>query len=102
VIADIRPAGKDSLRMMIGLPVNKPAVSAQNVIFMQLPAHGRMLVGYYTGKYGGRDKLYLAMKTYLTDHHLASPEDPYEKYLDDKIPANDSSLVHLQVNFPIY
>ncbi|MGI4803122.1 MAG: hypothetical protein ACRYFL_00010 [Janthinobacterium lividum] len=102
IVADIREAGKDSLRIMIGLPVNKQAISAGKIKFMHLPSHGRMLTGLYYGKYSGRQKLYLAMKTYITDHHLASPEDPYEKYLDNKIPVSDTSFVHLQVNFPIY
>lgn len=102
VIADIRPAGKDSVRIMIGLPVDKQTVSVGKVKFMQLPPHGRMLTGLYTGRYSGRQKLYLAMKTYMADHNLSSPEDAYEKYLDNKIPLNDTSFVRLQVNFPIY
>ena len=102
VIADIRKSGPDSVRIMIGLPVDRQTVSAGKVVFMHLPPHGRMLTGLYTGKYGGKQKLYEAMNSYLTDHSLASPEDPYEKYLDNKIPASDTSFVHLQVNFPIY
>lgn len=102
VIADIRNAGHGSLRVMIGLPVDRQTVSAGKIEFMHLPPHGRMLTGIYTGRYGGRQKLYLAMKTYISDHNLSSPEDPYEKYLDNKIPESDSSFVHLQVNFPIY
>ncbi len=102
LIADIRDIGTDSLRIMIGLPIDKQTLSAGKIEFMHLPPHGRMLTGLYTGKYSGRQKLYLAMKTYIADHSLSSPEDPYEKYLDNKIPASDTSLVHLQVNFPIY
>jgi effector-binding domain-containing protein len=102
VIADIRDAGHDSIRIMIGIPVDKRSVSAGKVEFMYIPRGGRMLTGIYTGKYGGRQRLYAAMKSYLTDHNLATPEDPYEKYLDNKIPVSDTSMVRLQVNFPIY
>ncbi|MGI4805053.1 MAG: hypothetical protein ACRYFL_09800 [Janthinobacterium lividum] len=102
IIADIRAIGKDSLRIMIGLPVDKQTVSAGKIEFMHLPSHGRMLTGLYNGKYGGRQKLYLAMKTYIADHNLSSPEDAYEKYLDNKIPVSDTSWVRLQVNFPIF
>jgi effector-binding domain-containing protein len=102
VIADIRDATADSVRIMIGIPVDKQTVSAGKVKFMHIPEHGKMLTGTYTGKYSGRQRLYVAMKSYLTDHNLATPEDPYEKYLDNKIPVNDTSVVRLQVNFPIY
>lgn len=102
VIADIRKSGLDSLRLMIGIPIDRQTVSKGKVIFMHLPSHGRMLTGLYTGKYIGREKLYQAMRSYLTDHNFSTPEDPYEKYLDNKIPASDSSFVHLQVNFPIF
>jgi len=102
VIADIRNVGQDSLRMMVGIPINQQTSSLGKIQFMHLPTHGRMLTGLFTGRYGNRQKLYLAMKNYISDHNLASPEDPYEKYLDNKIPLNDSSLVRLQVNFPIY
>lgn len=102
VIADIRNIGQDSLRLMIGLPINKQTVSAGKIQFMHQPPHGHMLTGFYNGKYGGRQKLYLAMKTYIADHNLSSPEDAYEKYLDNKIPVSDTSWVRLQVNFPIF
>ncbi|MGI4020982.1 MAG: hypothetical protein ACRYFA_05710 [Janthinobacterium lividum] len=102
VIADIRNIGQDSLRLMIGLPINKQTVSGGKIQFMHQPPHGHMLIGFYNGRYGGRQKLYLAMKTYIADHNLSSPEDAYEKYLDNKIPVSDTSWVRLQVNFPIF
>lgn len=102
VIADIRKAGQDSLRIMIGIPVDKQTVSEGHVVFMHLPSHGRMLTGLFTGRYKDREKLYQAMRSYVTDHSLATPEDPYEKYLDNKIPVSDTSFVHLLVNYPIY
>jgi len=102
VIADIRAIGRDSLRLMIGLPINQPTVSSGKIQFMHQPTHGHILTGLYTGRYDGRQKLYLAMKTYIADHNLSSPEDAYEKYLDNKIPVSDTSFVHLQVNFPIF
>lgn len=102
IIADIRQSGNDSVRLMIGLPVNERITSVGNIQFMHLPRRGHMLSGIYIGLYSGREKLYSAMRSYMTDYNLASPEDPYEKYLDNKIPASDTSYVHLQVNFPIY
>ena len=102
VIADIRAPEHDSVRIMIGLPINKTATSAGEVSFMHLPTHGHMLVGFYNGPYSGRKNLYAAMKQYVSDHHFSAPEDPYEKYLDNKIPATDTSTVRLQVNFPIF
>jgi effector-binding domain-containing protein len=103
VIADIRTNDPDSVRIMIGMPINKPVAAASDKIqFMHEPEHGKILIGLYKGRYGDRQKLYTAMKNYITDHYLASPEDPYEKYLDNKIPFSDTAFVNLQVNFPIY
>lgn len=102
VMADIRNVSKDSALVMIGIPIVGRGKTDGKFIFMHLPRNGNMLSAYYKGLYGGRQKVYQALKNYLSDRSMSSPEVPYEKFLNNKIPASDTALVNMQINIPIF
>ncbi len=102
IMADIRDVSKDSALVMIGIPIVGRAKNSGDFKFMHLPRNGYMLSAYYRGPYGGRQKLYKAIKAYVTNHSLSAPEVPYEKFMDNKIPLSDADEVNMQVNFPIF
>lgn len=89
----------DSTEVMIGLPVNKKQVSATMYQFMETP-RGKIVVGYFKGKYKQRQKLYDAMMLYLGDHYLHAQTKPFEKFVDNRLPINDESIVDLQLVIP--
>ena len=102
VMTDIRNVSKDSALVMIGIPIIGRGQTYGDIKFMHLPRNGNMLSAYYKGPYAGRQKVYQALKTYLADRSMASPEVPYEKFLDNKIPLTDTAMVNMQINIPIF
>jgi effector-binding domain-containing protein len=92
----------DSLQITIGIPVNKPGPPAKNIECLLLPAKGNVLVGNYEGKFSDRKKIYLAMSKYVTDHTFAPVAESFERYLNDSIPSSDSSIIKIELNYPIY
>ncbi|HVX48681.1 MAG TPA: hypothetical protein VHB48_00940 [Chitinophagaceae bacterium] len=94
--------GNDSLKVEAGIPVNKTAQPRDGITFMKMPANAHMLVGYYKGSFAGRTALYAAMNKYVQDHFLRLVAATYEKYLNNRLPNNDSSQVEIALHFPIY
>ncbi|HUB61662.1 MAG TPA: GyrI-like domain-containing protein [Puia sp.] len=94
------PARQDSLSVMAGIPVNRTVTGEGRIVCMQMPK-GRMLVGRYRGSFAGRQALYKSMQRYRADHHLSLVADPYEQYTDNRLPVNDSSIISIELYFPI-
>ncbi|WP_184545425.1 GyrI-like domain-containing protein [Mucilaginibacter sp. FT3.2] len=92
--------GKDSIQMLIGISINKEINSGNGIAIMRMPA-GKVVIGDYKGKYGERQKIYNAMEKYIQDNFLAKQVAPYERYLDNKLPAGDNDTVNMQVNYPV-
>ena len=67
---------------------------------MHMPG-GKVVVGDYHGKYSERQKVYTAMEKYIQDHALQKQVAPFERYLDNKVPAGDNDMVNMQVNYPV-
>ncbi len=100
-IASFKTASKDSTEIMAGIPVNKTAPSKGEIQCLKMPK-GRMLVGEYEGIYSKRASLWNAMEKYIRDHMMVSVAVPYEKYLNDSIPATDTSIVMLRMYYPVF
>jgi effector-binding domain-containing protein len=96
------PISDDSLQITVGIPVNKPAPSDKEINCLLLPAKGNVLVGNYEGIFSERKKIYQAMSKYLTDHTLSIPAESFERYLNDSIPSFDSSMIRIELNYPVY
>jgi effector-binding domain-containing protein len=96
------PISGDSLQITVGIPVNNSASPGKEINCLTLPAKGRVLVGYYEGKFSDRQKIYLAMSKYLTDHTLSAPAESFERYLNDSIPSSDSSVIKIELNYPVF
>lgn len=96
------PLQDDSIEITVGIPVNKVAAENKEINCLLLPAKGNILVGKYEGKFSNRQKIYFAMSKYMTDHTLSTPAESFERYLNDSIPVSDSSVIKIELNYPIY
>lgn len=96
------PISADSLQLTVGIPVNKPAAPDKEINCLLLPAKGNVLIGNYEGRFSDRKNIYQAMSKYLTDHILAIPAESFERYLNDSIPSSDSSIIRIELNYPVY
>jgi effector-binding domain-containing protein len=104
IIAHYHPAGKDSVDITSAIPVASKALKGSmqnNISFMEMPPKGRMVVGYFKGKYADRTKLYNAMDRYITDKSLKKIAAAYEEYLNNQVPENDSTLVEIKICSPV-
>jgi effector-binding domain-containing protein len=96
------PISEDSIQLTIGIPVNKTAPPDKEISCLTLPAKGNAMVGNYEGRFSDRKKLYQAMSKYLTDHVLSIAAESFERYLDDSIPSSDSSMIRIELKYPVY
>jgi effector-binding domain-containing protein len=96
------PISEDSIQLTIGVPVNKEGTAEKEITCLALPARGNVLTGNYEGLFQNRKNIYLAMSKYLSDHALSVPAESFERYLNDSIPASDSSFVKIELNYPVY
>jgi effector-binding domain-containing protein len=94
------PQRADSVQVLIGIPINKQLKPTNDIACMRMPG-GKMLIGDFNGKYSDRQKLYNAMEKYMQDHSLAKQIAPFERYLDNRIPASDTDSVNMQINYPV-
>jgi effector-binding domain-containing protein len=90
---------KDSTEIMVGLPVAEKQSTGTGVQYMGAPS-GKVLVGYFKGKYKDRQKLYQAMSLYLADHYLHPQTKPFEKFENNQLPSDNENMVTLQVIIP--
>lgn len=72
------------------------------VNYLKMPKQGNMLIGYYKGKYRNRGLIYNSMDKYIEKNGLTRVVNTFEKFLDKKLPKNDSSVVDMALYYPIY
>ena len=96
------PLSDDSFRITVGVPVNKLAPPVKDINCLSLPPKGRVLIGNYEGRFSDRQKIYVAISKYLSDHNLSTPAESFERYLNDSIPSSDSSVIRIELNYPVY
>lgn len=97
----LSPMPSDSVNVVAMLAVNKIVAKKNQVQSMKMPLNGRMLVGIFHGKYKDRTQLEVAMQQYCMDKNITSIVSSYEKFTNNKIPANDDAFVELEIHFPI-
>ena len=100
-MANFYPINKDSVKIMAALPVHKKAPVKNGIVFLEMPSHGKMLMGEYEGSYAGIKKLYAAMNQYFSDKHLQLVAAPYEKYLTNPQSSQDSLHMKIKIYYPI-
>ncbi len=100
-MANFSLSGRDSIRISAGIPTTKKGFSDQQISILEMPSHGRMLVGHYEGPYSGLGRLYAAMERYSRDKRLLKVAMVYEKYLTDPKTAEDSLHMRIEIYFPI-
>jgi effector-binding domain-containing protein len=91
----------DSVFIMAGIPVNKTAPKRNGIMCKKIPVGSRVLYGYYEGKFSERKAVYSAMENYISDFNLNKAALPYEKYLNDILPASDSEQIKIEVIYPL-
>ena len=96
------PISEDSIQLTIGVPVDKEGPAEGETTCLALPARGNVVIGNYEGMFSDRKSIYLAMSKYLSDHALSVPAESFERYLNDSIPTSDSSLIKMELNYPVY
>jgi effector-binding domain-containing protein len=102
LIAQFFPKKDDSLQLNVGIPINEKAVTHNAIIFMTMPKTGNIYAIKFHGKFIDREKVYAAAQQYFNDRHITIPILPFETYLDNRLPANDSDIVNIQFNFPSF
>jgi len=102
LIAQFLPGRNDSVRLKIGLPVDKKIQTQPPFLFMTMPPGGYFYTTTYTGKLSNKIKAYSALYQYFRDRAMQTPILPFETYLDNKLPIADTSQVHLRLNFSTF
>jgi len=102
LIAQFLPVGKDSTEVKIGFFIDKLVKSGDGIEYDRMPKGGLFYAARFRGKFNKRGKIYSAMREYFDDHTIHGPILPIETYLDNKLPANDSDSIRIQLNFPAF
>ncbi|MDB4901837.1 MAG: hypothetical protein JWQ63_1118 [Mucilaginibacter sp.] len=92
----------DSIQLNIGIPVNRKILAEKPIDFMEMPNTGKIYTIKFHGKFMDRSKVYSAAQQYFNDKHITIPILPFETYLDNKVPENDTDQVNIQINFPTF
>lgn len=90
----------DSLSVLIGLPVNKTGPKKEGVDCRAIPK-GKMLITFYEGKYEDRGSVVKSMEQYVEDHSLTNVGKPFEQFIKNTLPTDDSSWVRIKLYYPI-
>jgi hypothetical protein len=93
---------QNKLKLGVGIPVNKEEGTAPGIKFLKLPANGRLVTGFYDGKYAGKEKIYTAMNQYITDKALKKVAQPLEQYNIRDSLLTDTSGVKMHLFYPVY
>lgn len=99
-IAYFKPYKRDSLIVMTGIAVNELPKSNGEIEAVQMP-EARILKCSYRGPYEKISEAYSALENYIKDRKLQKIALQFERYLNDSIPASDSSVVEIDVYYPI-
>lgn len=90
----------DSLVVMAGIAVDQLPKSSNTVEVVQMP-EARILMGKFKGPYFRITEVYAALSNYAEDHKYQNIALPFERYLSDSTPLSDSSVVEIEVYYPI-
>jgi len=102
LIAQFLPRDKDSTLVNMGFFIDKPTKTEKEVVFSQMPKGGPLYAAKYTGSFNERKKAYASLHQFFVDHSYQQAIQPFEVYLDDKLPTSDTSKVNIQINFATY
>lgn len=102
LIAQFFTANKDSTHINVGLFIDKEVKSEGDVKFTRMPKGGPLYCARYKGDFNKRQKAYNSLQQYFADHLYQSAILPFETYLDNKLPASDTSQINIQVNFSTF
>jgi effector-binding domain-containing protein len=91
----------DSVFIMTGIPVNKAASEKNGIMCMKIPFASKVLYAYFEGKFSERKAVYSAMEKYILDFNLEKAALPYEKYVNNILPASDSEQIKIEVFYPL-
>ncbi len=90
----------DSLLIMTGITINKKIAGDYIFNCRQIPGTQGLAVGRFEGPFKDRLALYSAMEKFLADRHFIRGGVSYEKYLGP-LPTSDSSIVKIELNYPL-
>jgi effector-binding domain-containing protein len=99
LIAQFLPKAPDSVHVKVGFFIDKEVKSDKLIGFNRMPKGGPLYAVKFNGAFDKRQLAYIALRQYYNDHLYQSAILPFETYLDNKLPASDTSKVHIQVNF---
>lgn len=102
LIAQFLTKGKDSAQLKVGIFIDKKVNSENEITYNRMPKNGTFYVAGFEGKFNERQKVYLGLQQYFTNHLYQSALLPFETYLDNKLPTSDTDRVNVQVVFPSY
>lgn len=102
LIAQFFPKSGDSSEVNIGIPINGKVSAQYPIAFMRMPQTGSLYTVRFRGKFKDRMKVYAALQQYFNDRQLAMPLPPFETYLDNKLPQNESDIINIQINFTTF
>ncbi len=90
----------DSVEVLAGMNVDRDVAIDSRSGFMQLPGAQLLVTASYEGPFRDRQRVYAAVRKYLFDHAKVTQGFCFEKYLSP-LPANDSSRVHIELEYPL-
>ncbi|HVX27096.1 MAG TPA: hypothetical protein VHB70_12185 [Parafilimonas sp.] len=93
-------AAQDSLHLILGIAVNKFAEPVGEVHCVEIPK-GKMLTGFYNGRFCDKLAIYRAFIHYATDHYEENVGASFESYTDNKLPTSDTSTVQFKFYYPV-
>ena len=102
LIAQFISKGKDSTQITVGFFINKEVSSDNSITFMRMPKNGPWYSAKFYGQFRRRQKIYIGIQQYFTNHLYQLAILPFETYLDDKLPISDTDEVKMQINFATY
>lgn len=90
------------VEVIANLPVRHKAPESNGIICLEMPQGGKILTAMYTGPYGNIRKVHKSLQQYIRDKSLRKIALSYEKFFSDPLPANDSTIVKVQVCYPVF
>jgi effector-binding domain-containing protein len=99
LMAQFLPKANNSVQVNIGLPINAKAKTTNNITYMIMPKNGNLYTAKFKGQFRDRDKVFNALHRYYNDHQIQLPLAPFEIYLNNQLPTNETSQVDIQLNF---
>lgn len=79
-IAGWEPLKTGMVKLVVGIPVDRPGPETDSIRFLRLPRGGRLLVGVVDGEAVRIDSLRRAMDRYMVDKRLQLVAAPFEKW----------------------